>query len=302
MAYTGIKTRNKTEEQAIEVMTRCFNFLQKKLNTKAKLEFGRTAIWGKDAFHSGLYTHGKKEVILNFRNLYGFDFDTLLQVLSHEMRHAYQDHKGWFDNPNRERYFMGFSDRSMGGRQSGYWKGEYVGRTEYKDLPWEIDARSHERTYRDMCVQAGIISDKELATHLPGNKTRKSLVNETIREFNKKNPGVMILTAYAETQQEHKARCVQARKEANDKMSKLGFKLVENTWTYKGPKSQSAENHRKARKVTINPSPRRKERQDGFCWFKGNRKQLRSNNNFEKSQKNFVAYKTRLLTIQDLTC
>ena len=302
MAYTGIQTRNKTEEQAIEVMTRCFNFLQKKLGTNAKLEFGRTAIWGKDAFHSGLYTHGKKEVILNFRNLYGFDFDTLLQVLSHEMRHAYQDHKGWFDNPNRERYFMGYSSRSTGGAKSGYWKGEYVGYVDYDEQPWEQDARAYERTYRDLCVDAGVITDKELTTHLPGNKTMRNLVSESINAFKKKYPNRQICTAYDETEGEYQNRKKSIKKEANDKMSKYGFKLINNTWTYKGPKSKSAENWKKARKVTINPRPKRKERKDGFCWFAGSKADLYKNDNFEKSQKNFVKYKTRLLTIQDLTC
>lgn len=302
MAYTGIRTRNKTEDQAIEVMTRCFDFLQDKLGTNAKLEFGRTAVWGKDAFYSGLYTHGDKQVILNFRNLYGFDFDTILQVLSHEMRHAYQDHKGWFDNPNRSTAFMGYSSRKTGGRKSGYWQGEYVGYCAYEDQPWEQDARAYERTYRDLCVEAGKITQQELATHLPGDKTRKCLENETIREWNKSNPGKMVITAFSETEQEYEARRKQAKQQAHDKMTELGFELIENTWTYKGPKNKAYENHKKAKRVTINPRPKRKERQDGFCWFEGTHKELYTDNNFEKSQKNFVKYKTRQLTLRDLTC
>ena len=302
MAYTGLRTRNATEEQAIEVMTRCFAYLQGKLKTKAKLEFGRTAIWGKDAFHAGLYTHGEQQVILNFRNLYGFDFDTLLQVLAHEMRHAVQDAKGWFDNPNKQSYFMGYTQRRSGGKRSGYWKGEYVGYCAYEDLPWEQDARAYEQTYRDWCVDAGMITRKELRTQLPGNKTTRCLENETMSEWRDANPGCVIIHAYDETEQAYTARCKQARQEAHSKMTKLGFKLINNMWTYKGPKSTSHANHNKARRVTINPRPKRKQRKDGFCWFKGSVKQLHKHNNYEKSQVNFVPYRTKVLTLEDLTC
>jgi len=308
MAYTGLKVRDETEQQAIAVMTRCFEYLESQLNTQAKLEFGRTALWGKDAWHSGLFLQNDNTVLLNFRNLYGFNFDILLQVLCHEMRHAYQQAQGWFDAPaDRPSYFRSYR-RQMGSPESGWWKGEYISNTDYADLPWEQDAEAHERPYRDQCVQAGAITPAELETHLSGDKTKRPLIDETKALFQKNNPGVLILPAYAETLAQLHSRKAKAKKEATVKMNALNFKLEARAdkgkkrmwWIYKGPKAQERSAYQKSRKITINPNPKRKERKDGFCWYKGSWNEYWTV--IDKAQKNFVPYRTKTLTLQDLTC
>ena len=69
MSNIGLNPRNKTETQIMEITTRAHDWLAKELNLVSRQEFGRTAYWGKDAFHGGLWMNDDKLSVLNFRNL-----------------------------------------------------------------------------------------------------------------------------------------------------------------------------------------------------------------------------------------
>lgn len=335
MAYRGLKTRNWQEDTCVEVMTKCFNYLQNELGTDTDIEFGRTAFWGKDAFHSGVYVHRQRKqnhyVCLNFRNLYGFDFKTILEVLGHEMRHAYQDKQGWFDAP--ENSFGRRIQQKMGGVESGWWKNEYISRVAYKDLPWEIDAREYQGKYAQLCIDAGVITEEELELKLQGDKTQKPLERETFKWIEDNYPNSTIVDAYTETFEEWEERCKQAMQETKDKLTALGFKLVNNTWLFKG-KSQAKltkkeaiearEAHRavKSQKIKINPRPRRKVSKEGIAYVT----EQQYNDYLDKATKlfkkgiarnseemydlyteleelrTFVPYKKKTLTVEDLVC
>jgi len=304
MAYTGIISRNKVEKQAIQVITKCFNFLENELHTNSKLEFGRTALWGKDAYHAGIFLHREKQVVLNFRNLYGFDFDTLLQVLGHEMRHAYQMSQGWFNEPIDKLSFQTYRQQSLFGYKNGWYKGQYYNRVAYQDQPWEVDAEKYEMIYRDMCVDAGIITEEELNMVLPGDKTKRPLEKLTKDNLRKQYGNIVFCIAYTESKFDYDNRVTAIRTETDNKIKALGFKLVGNKWTYVGKKQDSMKAHRAIGKMTINPNPRRKENKNGICWLDAkiandldDRDEI-----IEMAQNNFVPYETRLLTIKDLTC
>ena len=167
MSNVGLNPRNKTETQIMEITTRAHDWLAKELNLVSRQEFGRTAYWGKDAFHGGLWMINDKLSVLNFRNLYGENVKTMLNIVSHELRHGYQYANGMM----REDHY----GRSKGGLHSGtweqgYWNNEYYSGV-YREAPWEIDARAHEETYTNMIIDAGIVSAKELDIILPGART-----------------------------------------------------------------------------------------------------------------------------------
>ena len=332
MAYKGLKIRNIEEDTCVEIMTECFNYLQEELGTETRIEFGRTAFWGKDAFHSGVYVHGNRQdsnyVCLNFRNLYGFPFSTILEVLGHEMRHAYQDQQGWFDAP--ENSMARRIKQKLGGIASGWWKGEYISRVAYKDLPWEKDANAYQKQYAQMCIDAGIINEKQLKMKIPGNKTQMPLEIDTHKWIEENYPNSHTMTAYSETTEEHEQRRVSAKQEARDKMVALGYKLIDNTWYYLGKKTDkltkqerldSREAYKLSSKFTLNPNPKRKVNKEGICYVT----ELDYDNYLEKvkqskfkrgsqeaydlyieletlSQKNFVPWLKRSLTVEDLTC
>jgi hypothetical protein len=179
MSYVGINPRNKTEKQIIEICTRAHNWLAKELDVDSSQEFGRTALWGKDAFHGGLWISGKKQSVLNFRNLYGENVKTMLNIVSHELRHAYQYANGMMRDDNIGRSKGGMH---VGVWECGYWNDKYYSGV-YREAPWEIDARAHEETYTQMIIDSGVVSAKELDIILPGARTTYYNESEKQEQF-----------------------------------------------------------------------------------------------------------------------
>lgn len=177
MANIGIQFRSDNERQIADILTRCHDWLANHLEIDSQLEFGRTAIFGRDAFHCGLWLNHSKQSVINYRNLYGNNVNLILDVVAHEARHAVQYKTGMLSEKGRER------DSKHDGRwEIGYWQNKlYSGA--YKNAPWEIDARSYEPIYKQLIIDAGIVSAEELALKLaypPGeNKAEIFLEKET---------------------------------------------------------------------------------------------------------------------------
>jgi hypothetical protein len=164
MSNIGLAPRNQNERDVMAIMTRCHNWLADQLQIDSKMEFGRTAYWGRDAFHAGLWYQASLQSVLNFRNLYGATMERLLRIVAHEARHAVQYRQGLLKTQGRD------SRMTHDGRyETGYWRGEYYHGT-YKDAPWERDARAHEKPYSDMVIKAGIIAPAELDMRLSGKQ------------------------------------------------------------------------------------------------------------------------------------
>jgi hypothetical protein len=107
------------------------------------LQAQRQTGWsGSKAYHSGMYSNSQKLIKINFRNLVGCSLSTILQVLSHEFRHAYQYKNGLLVNHHQ-------------------WKGPSLSESiqtsnkryaKYFSQPWEIDARMYEKPYLEKII------------------------------------------------------------------------------------------------------------------------------------------------------
>jgi hypothetical protein len=183
MSNVGINPRNKTEEQIIEICTRAHNWLAKELNVASSQEFGRTAIWGKDAFHAGLWIERNKQSVLNFRNLYGNTVSDMLRIIGHELRHAMQYKHGMLKVDQFSKVTTGVHGRW----ERGYWNDEYYS-GKYRDAPWEIDARAYQNQYKQMIIDSGVVTSEELDIVLPGNRVtyfNEDKKQEELSESNK---------------------------------------------------------------------------------------------------------------------
>ena len=156
MSNIGLKIRNENEQQVVDIMTRCHDWLANELDIDSKMEFGRTCNWGKDAFHAGLWYNSTKHSVLNFRNLYGANMYQMLKIVAHEARHAVQGKTGMIDWTKDRRV----KTLHNGRWESGTWNGEYWSGP-YRDAPWEVDARAHEEEYAQLVIDAGIITQEE---------------------------------------------------------------------------------------------------------------------------------------------
>ena len=172
----GIKIRNKQEQLAVNVMTEAHEYFNKVFQLNTSLTFQRECNWGKNAFHAGWYRDKDRTVALNFRNMYGATIQDLLEVLAHEIRHAYQ-------------YEFEFLSNHSGNAKSrstyirGTWKGQpmYV---KYEDAPWEVDARAHEKPYSQEVIEALNISEEVLQTRLPMGSISTSDKEATYTKLN----------------------------------------------------------------------------------------------------------------------
>ena len=201
MSNIGLKIRNENEQQVVDIMTRCHDWLAKELDIESKMEFGRTCNWGHDAFHAGLWYNSTKQSVLNFRNLYGANMYTLLKIVAHEARHAVQYKTGMLVEEGRNN-----KTRHDGRWEYGTWNGEYYSGP-YKEAPWEIDARAHEEPYAQMVIDAGIISQEELGFRLaarPGDTDHMivRLDTETHDEIREKYGKVSLWQASAITREQ----------------------------------------------------------------------------------------------------
>jgi hypothetical protein len=204
MSNIGLKIRNENEQQVVDIMTRCHDWLAKELDIESKMEFGRTCNWGHDAFHAGLWYNSTKQSVLNFRNLYGANMYTLLKIVAHEARHAVQYKTGMLVEEGRNN-----KTRHDGRWEYGTWNGEYYSGP-YKEAPWEIDARAHEEPYAQMVIDAGIISQEELGIKLaarPGDTDHMivRLDTETHDDIREKYGRVSLWQAAVQSRKEDQA-------------------------------------------------------------------------------------------------
>jgi len=215
MANIGLAPRNQNERDVMEIMTRCHNWLADQLQIDSRMEFGRTAYWGRDAFHAGLWYQNTLQSVLNFRNLYGATMARLLRIVAHEARHAVQYKEGLLSRNGRNHKMT-----HDGRWEQGYWQGKYYSGA-YKDAPWEIDARAHERTYSNMVIQAGIISPAELSMRLAGKQDQVVyLESETRARILLEHGRVSFYKASQYTQ----AQQAQRDKQFDQAVRKAGFK------------------------------------------------------------------------------
>ena len=178
MSNIGIRPRNNNEKQIIEICTRAHDWLAKELGVESTQEFGRTAYWGKDAFHAGLWYERSKQSVLNFRNLYGETVNTMLRIIGHELRHAMQYKHGMLKQDQYRKHTTGVHGRW----ERGYWNDEYFSGA-YRDAPWEVDARAYQEKYRQMITDAGIVSAKELDLILSGQRVTYYNEQQKMEEF-----------------------------------------------------------------------------------------------------------------------
>ena len=188
----GLVIRNEQERQVVEHCKAAHAWMNEHFGLETKLVFSRECYWGKDAFHAGCYIAQDNEIWLNFRNLYGSDLTKILTVLGHEMRHAVQYATG------RLSRFQEFSRKSSGSGVdrwiSGVWDGKQMF-IQYKNAPWEIDARAHQNEYA-MIASAALEFNKELDVVLTMGTQTTKLVDETISAFRKANPTAIICRSY----------------------------------------------------------------------------------------------------------
>ena len=204
MANIGLKVRDENEQQVVDIMTRCHDWLANELDIDSKMEFGRTCNWGKDAFHAGLWYNSTQQSVLNFRNLYGANMYQMLKIVAHEARHAVQYKTGMLTEERRSH-----KTKHNGKWETGIWNGEYWSGA-YKDALWEVDARAHEEPYAQMVIDAGVISQEELSIKLaarPGDTDHMivKLDTETEQEIRDKHGKVTLYKVAVQTQQEDQA-------------------------------------------------------------------------------------------------
>jgi|TARA_Y100001937_G_scaffold44898_1_gene63094 hypothetical protein len=207
MSNIGLKPRNQNEIQVMRLMTECHDWLAKELNIQSHMEFGRTAYWGNQARHCGLWYQDTKQSVLNFRNLYGANMYRLLKIIAHEARHAVQYKDNLLSVEGRK------SKMTHNGKwEVGYWQGKLY-RGPYKEAPWEIDARAHEKQYADLIVKSGIITDKELKMKLSGKQDQIIyLEDETIQDIKNQYGNVSLYKVSVFTETQQKARQAELKK------------------------------------------------------------------------------------------
>lgn len=242
MSNIGLAPRNQNERDVMAIMTRCHNWLADQLQIDSKMEFGRTAYWGRDAFHAGLWYQASLQSVLNFRNLYGATMERLLRIVAHEARHAVQYRQGLLKTQGRD------SRMTHDGRyETGYWRGEYYHGT-YKDAPWERDARAHERPYSDMVIKAGIIAPAELKMRLGGKQDQVVYMEaETMAKIEKEH-GVV---NYYKASQHSQAQQAKRQKEFEKAVRRAGFtkSARSDRWSYTAKDRAGVNQQKKAWKA-----------------------------------------------------
>lgn len=297
MSNIGLKPRNQNEIQIMSIMTRCHDWLADELGIESKMEFGRTCNWGKNAFHAGLWFNSSKQSVLNFRNLYGASVERMLKIVAHEARHAVQYRDGMMKDEGRN-----VKSKHDGRWEIGYWKGEYFsGR--YKDAPWEIDARAHEKPYSQLIIDSGIITKQELALTLNGKNTQVVVLEKETRSAIKEKHGkVSFYKASKITEQQDEAN----RKEFEKIVTDAGFEKTGNKWHWKNGLKLD---HKKIKEMEKIFKKAKKDLLSGqYCndsiafLTVEEEKTLPKDNNkrFWAAQKNRVFYNTRPMTDEDL--
>ena len=301
MANIGLRVRDENEQQVVDIMTKCHNWLATELDIESNMEFGRTCNWGKDAFHAGFWCDSTKQSVLNFRNLYGANMYQMLKIVAHEARHGVQHKCGMLTDENR-----GKKMKHDGRWESGTWNGEYWS-GKYRDAPWEIDARAHEEPYAQMVIDAGIISQEELSIKLAGRDGDTDhmiirLDTETQNEIKQKHGHVTLWKAAVQT------------KEEDDANTKLFQSIISKVFTFNtksnmwNPMKGCGLSHKELDKVwkKAKGETKLKYRDDAIAFLttkemaKLKKEKASKTDMFWAAQKNMVVYKTRPATEDDL--
>ena len=293
MANIGLAPRNQNERDVMAIMTRCHNWLADHLNIDSRMEFGRTAYWGRDAFHAGLWYQDTLQSVLNFRNLYGATVERLLRIVAHEARHAVQYKTGLLSRNGRNHKMT-----HNGRYESGTWRGQYYHGT-YRDAPWEKDARAHEKTYSDMVIRAGIISPAELKIKLSGKQDQVVyLESETMQEIERKHGAV----SYYKASQHTQAQQANRQKQFEKAIRQAGFKWHKQSkrWQFTAKDRAGAKAQKKAWDKA------HKEYKLKYCdksiafLTKAQEKNTEKSQRFWAAQQNRVFYKSRPMQDSDL--
>ena len=299
MANIGLRVRDENEQQIVDIMTRCHDWLANELDIESNMAFGRTAYWGSDAFHAGLWYDKTKQSVLNFRNLYGANVYQLLKIIAHEARHGVQYKTGMLTDEKRSR-----KTRHDGKWETGVWNGKYwSGR--YRDAPWEVDARAHEKIYAQLVIDAGIITQEELSLKLAGREGDSDhmivrLDTETHQAIRDKHGEVSLWKAPVQTREEE---------DANNKLFQSlvskAFTLKGNTW-YANKHCNLSYNEREKVWKDAKKETKLTYRNDAIAFLtqqemaKLKKAKASKNDMFWEAQKNVVEYKTRPATEDDL--
>jgi hypothetical protein len=301
MANIGLRVRDENEQQVVDIMTKCHNWLTTELDIESNMEFGRTCVWGKDAFHAGLWYNDTKQSVLNFRNLYGANMYQMLKIVAHEARHGVQYKTGMLDDKDRD-----VKSLHNGRWESGTWNGEYWSGA-YRDAPWEVDARAHEEVYAQMVIDAGIITQEELSIKLAGRDGDSDhmiirLDTETLQEIEEKHGKVSLWKAAVQTKEEDDANTELFR---NIVSKSYTFNQKSNMW-FNNPDCDLS--YKEANKVwnDAKKETKLKYQKDAIAFLtveetaKLKKEKASKNDMFWAAQKNMVVYKTRPATEDDL--
>jgi hypothetical protein len=299
MANIGLRVRDENEQQIVDIMTRCHDWLANELDIESNMAFGRTAYWGDNAFHAGLWYDKTKQSVLNFRNLYGANVYQLLKIIAHEARHGVQYKTGMLTDEKRSR-----KTRHDGKWETGVWNGEYwSGR--YRDAPWEVDARAHEKIYAQLVIDAGIITQEELSLKLAVREGDSDhmivrLDTETHQAIQDKHGEVHLWKAAVQTREEY-----DANKKLFQSLVSKAFILKGNVWNNNKNCKLSYNERKKVWKDALKQT-KLTYRNDAFAFLtqqemvKLKKAKATKNDMFWAAQKNVVEYKTRPATEDDL--
>ena len=314
----GIVIRNKTEQTFVDKVRDCHAYLNTELGLNAQLNIERHLAWGRDTWYAGYFCQDENLVNINFERLYGFPMQDILKVLCHEMRHAYQYDKGWFGDPNSDR-FRSVRYRSKGRIESDYWKGKPYDRYAYKDCPWEVDARAHEEPYYKLLLKDGLITETQGKMVMQGDKHQRIDYSDLDKIIRKKykTEKTQRFVAYEDSAEARKQNDQTVHNKYVKLFKRYGytFDKLSNRWnnrSTKRPTEKAAKEFNKLWKQYKQES-KHKQRKDGLVvvglselpekFMSWSRKALDCYwANEDKFTKNFIAYPKYNLTFRDLTC
>ena len=177
--------RTATESLQVKAIEVASEILCEALGVDITIQAQRQPGWaGTDAFHAGMYCHegsGKTDIPqlikINFRNLTGSSTRTVLTVLGHEFRHAWQRQVGkCYDTTNRwSQKWIGPVhplDAKPSHRNQSYW-----------NRPNEVDARAFQRQYADLVIAHPKFAPFLESLNIEGEVPRKRDMDATYAKY-----------------------------------------------------------------------------------------------------------------------
>lgn len=166
-----IRPRDKLEVLQIRALEVASEILCEYLKVDVILQAQRQAGWcGSDTFHSGMYSSGDRLIKINFRNLEGSSTKSVLTILGHEFRHAFQFQHGLYVNRKwlGEKFQPSFFHHNK----------RYAA---YLNEPIEIDARAYQEIYANIVLNDIRFSNFKNALNIPGNIPLRKDIEATYR-------------------------------------------------------------------------------------------------------------------------